>query len=109
MRLLLASNNPHKSEEIRALLGEVAGLELVDRPAHLPEPVEDGDTLLDNARIKARAVVEATGQPAVSDDTGLEVEALGGAPGVFTARYAGQDATYEDNWRKLLAELGGRA
>jgi XTP/dITP diphosphohydrolase len=104
--LRLASNNPHKSEEIRALLTGVAVL--VDRPADLPEPVEDGDTLLDNARIKARAVVEATGEPAVADDTGLEVDALDGAPGVFTARYAGEDATYEDNWRKLLVELGDR-
>ena len=109
MRLLLASNNPHKAGEMRALLAEVRGLELVARPSNLPEPEEDGATLLDNARIKARAVVAATGEPAVSDDTGLEVEALGGAPGVFTARYAGQDATYEDNWRKLLAELGDRA
>lgn len=108
MRLLLASNNADKAGEIRVLLAEVRGLELVDRPAHLPEPVEDGATLLDNARIKARAVVDATGEPAVSDDTGLEVEALGGDPGVLTARYAGQDATYEDNWRKLLAELGDR-
>ena len=109
MRLLLASNNPHKAAEIRVLLAQVPGLELVDRSAHLPDPVEDGVTLLDNARIKARAVVEATGEPAVADDTGLEVEALGGAPGVLTARYAGQDATYEDNWRKLLGELGDRA
>ena len=105
IRLRLASNNPHKSAEIRALL---PGFELIDRPADLPEPAEDADTLLDNARIKARAVVEATGEPAVADDTGLEVEALDGAPGVFTARYAGEDVTYEDNWRKLLRELGDR-
>lgn len=105
-RLVLASNNPHKAAEIRALLVGVA--ELLDRPADLPEPIEDGDTLLDNARIKARAVVDATGEPAVADDTGLEVEALDGAPGVLTARYAGGDATDEDNWRKLLAALGDR-
>ncbi|MCU1380108.1 MAG: nucleoside-triphosphatase [Acidimicrobiales bacterium] len=88
------------------LLADVPALELLPRPADVPEPVEDGETLLDNARIKARALVDATGEAAVADDTGLEVEALGGAPGVFTARYAGEDATYEDNWRKLLAELG---
>jgi XTP/dITP diphosphohydrolase len=70
--------------------------------------VEDGDTLLDNARIKARALVAATGLPAVADDTGLEVDALDGAPGVLTARYAGEGATYEDNWSKLLRELGDR-
>jgi XTP/dITP diphosphohydrolase len=109
LRLVLASGNEHKSREIRALLAEVPELELVDRPADLPEPVEDGATLLDNARIKARAVMAATGEPAVADDTGLEVEALGGEPGVFTARYAGKDATYEANWRKLLAELGDRS
>jgi XTP/dITP diphosphohydrolase len=67
--------------------------------------VEDGDTLLDNARLKARALVEATGEASVADDTGLEVDALGGAPGVYTARYAGEDATYADNVAKLLREL----
>jgi XTP/dITP diphosphohydrolase len=106
MKLVLATGNPGKAAEIRLLLGGVPGVELVDRPAHLADPEEDGDTLVDNARIKARAVLEATGEAAVADDTGLEVDALEGAPGVFTARYAGPDATYEDNWRKLLVELG---
>ena len=105
-RLLLATGNPGKVAEISTIL---EGFEVVPRPAHLPEPVEDGDTLLDNARIKARALVDATGEPAIADDTGLEVVALGGAPGVMTARYAGEDATYEDNWRKLLRELGDQA
>jgi XTP/dITP diphosphohydrolase len=103
LRLVLATGNAGKAAEIEMVLGGVA--ELVPRP-DIPEPVEDGDTLLDNARIKARAVLAATGEAAVADDTGLEVAALDGAPGVFTARYAGEDATYEDNWRKLLAELG---
>ena len=102
MKLVLATGNPGKAAEIRRLL---AGHELVERP-DVPEPVEDGETLLDNARIKARALVVATGLPAVADDTGLEVAALGGAPGVLTARYAGEGCTYEDNWRKLLRELG---
>lgn len=106
MRFVLATGNAGKAAEIELLLGAVPGLELLPRPAGLPEPAEDGETLLDNARIKARALVEATGEAAVADDTGLEVAALGGAPGVHTARYAGDDATYEDNWRKLLAELG---
>jgi XTP/dITP diphosphohydrolase len=106
VRLVLATGNKGKAAEIELLLGDVPGLELVPRPDEVPEPVEDGDTLLDNARIKAQALVDATGEAAVADDTGLEVEALGGAPGVFTARYAGEHATYEDNWRKLLAELG---
>lgn len=109
MRLVLATGNAGKAAEIELLLGGVPGLELVPRPTDVPEPVEDGETLLDNARIKARALVAATGEPAVADDTGLEVAALGGAPGVHTARYAGDDATYEDNWRKLLAELGDEA
>lgn len=108
MKLVLATGNPGKAAEIEALLGDVPGLELVPRPPEVPEPVEDGDTLLANARIKAVALVDATGEAAVADDTGLEVEALGGAPGVLTARYAGEDATYEDNWRKLLVELGDR-
>ena len=103
IRLRLATGNPGKAAEIGLLLGDVA--ELRPRP-DIPEPVEDADTLLGNARIKARAVVAATGEPAVADDTGLEVDALGGAPGVLTARYAGDDVTYEDNWRKLLRELG---
>jgi XTP/dITP diphosphohydrolase len=106
VRLVLATGNAGKAAEIELLLADVAGLELLPRPADVPEPVEDGDTLLDNARIKAQALVDATGEAAVADDTGLEVEALGGAPGVHTARYAGEDATYEDNWRKLLTELG---
>jgi XTP/dITP diphosphohydrolase len=109
MRLVLATGNAGKAAEIELLLAGVPGLDLLPRPVEVPEPVEDGDTLLDNARIKARALVDATGEAAVADDTGLEVEALDGAPGVHTARYAGEDATYEDNWRKLLAELGDEA
>ena len=71
----------------------------------MPDVVEDGETLLDNARLKARALVAATGEASVADDTGLEVDALGGAPGVYSARYAGEDATYADNVAKLLREL----
>ncbi len=107
MRLVLATGNAGKAAEIRLVLGAIEGIEIVDRPEHLTDPDEDGSTLEDNARIKARAVVEATGEAAVADDTGLEVEALDGAPGVQTARYAGPDATYEDNWRKLLDALRG--
>jgi XTP/dITP diphosphohydrolase len=104
VRVALATGNAGKVAEIRRLLPM---LELVDRP-DIPEPIEDGATLLDNARIKAQAVCEATGLPAVADDTGLFVDALDGAPGVQTARYAGEGCTYEDNWRKLLRELGAR-
>jgi XTP/dITP diphosphohydrolase len=106
VRLVLATGNRGKAAEISALLAGVPGLELVLRPDALPEPEEDGPTLVDNARIKALAVVEAIGEGALSDDTGLEVHALGGAPGVHTARYAGPGATYDDNIDKLLDELG---
>ncbi|HEV2767710.1 MAG TPA: RdgB/HAM1 family non-canonical purine NTP pyrophosphatase [Acidimicrobiales bacterium] len=109
MRIALATGNPGKAAEIAAVLALVEGLELLPRPEDLPEPEEDGPTLLDNARIKAEAVMEATGEAAVADDTGLEVVALGGAPGVYTARYAGPGATFEDNIRRLLSELEGMA
>jgi XTP/dITP diphosphohydrolase len=105
VRMVVASANPDKAAEILAILGKVPGLELVPRPTNVPDVEEDGDTLVDNARLKARALVEATGLPAVADDTGLEVEALGGAPGVYSARYAGDHATYADNVAKLLDEL----
>ncbi len=106
MRFVLATANPDKAAEISAIL---TGFELVPRPADVPEVDEAGATLLDNARLKAFALVEATGLPAVADDTGLEVAALGGAPGVYSARFAGADATYADNVAKLLAELGDGA
>jgi XTP/dITP diphosphohydrolase len=106
MRIVLATGNLGKAAEIEVLLADVVGLQLLPRPAGVPEPVEDGATLIDNARIKAKALVAATGEAAVADDTGLEVDALGGAPGVHTARYAGPDATYDDNIVKLLDELG---
>jgi XTP/dITP diphosphohydrolase len=79
---------------------------LLPRPEGVPDVVEDADTLVGNARLKARALVAATGMAAVADDTGLEVDALGGAPGVYSARYAGEQATYADNVTKLLRELG---
>jgi len=108
VRLVLASANPHKAAEITEIL-LAAGLdvETLPRPADVPEVVEDGLTLEDNARLKAVALCAATGLPAVADDTGLEVDALGGAPGVWSARYAGEDATYEENVQKLLQELQG--
>jgi XTP/dITP diphosphohydrolase len=103
--LVLATANPDKAAEITAILSAVPNLVLLPRPASVPDVEETGDTLVDNARLKARALSEATGLPAVSDDTGLEVDALGGAPGVYSARFAGEHATYADNVAKLLAEL----
>jgi XTP/dITP diphosphohydrolase len=105
LRLVLASANPDKVSEIGAVLSAALDVTLVPRPRDVPDVVEDGKTLLDNARLKARALVAATGIAAVADDTGLEVDALGGAPGVHSARYAGEDATYADNVTKLLLEL----
>jgi XTP/dITP diphosphohydrolase len=106
MKLVCASANPDKVAEIAALLDGV--VELLPRPAGVPDVVEDADTLEGNARLKAAALCAATGLPAVSDDTGLFVDALDGAPGVYAARYAGEDVTYADNRHKLLAELAGR-
>ena len=107
MRLVLATANPDKAAEIADLLGPV--VELVPRPASVGDVDETADTLVGNARLKAQAVAEGTGEPAVADDTGLEVDALGGRPGVWAARYAGEEATYADNVNKLLAELEGVA
>jgi XTP/dITP diphosphohydrolase len=103
VEVVLATANPDKVAEIAAILGD--GVRLLPRPGDVPEVVEDGDTLEDNARLKASAISGATGRPALADDTGFEVEALGGAPGVFAARYAGEHASYADNVAKVLAEL----
>jgi XTP/dITP diphosphohydrolase len=102
---VLATANPDKAREIGEILG--SGVALVPRPAEVPDVDETGDTLEANARLKAAALVEATGLPAIADDTGLEVAALGGAPGVRSARYAGEAAVAERNVTKLLAELAG--
>jgi len=80
-------------------------VEILPRPSEIPEVIEDAPDLLGNACLKAQAVVKATGMPAIADDTGLEVEALNGEPGVLSARYAGPDAQSEDNIQKLLGEL----
>ena len=105
MRLVLATANPHKATEIAEVLG--AEFELVPRPADVPEVVEDADTFEGNARLKSSALVRATGEPALADDSGLEVDALDGAPGVHSARYAGDRATGADNVARLLDALSG--
>jgi len=107
LRLVLATANPDKAREIRAVVSGLAGdrIQLIERPATVPEVDETGETLEDNALLKAVALSEATGSPAIADDTGLEVAALGGAPGVRSARYSGEHATYSDNVAKLLREL----
>ena len=102
---VLASANRDKALEIVTILGSVPGVILVPRPDDVPDVEETGETLEDNARIKAVALATATAMPAVADDTGLEVEALGGSPGVYSARFAGEGATYSDNVAMLLSEL----
>jgi XTP/dITP diphosphohydrolase len=104
VRLVLATANADKVREIEDLL---AGYQLVARPASVGEVEETGVTLRENASLKAQALVAATGEAAVADDTGLEVDALDGAPGVQTARFAGEGATYADNVAKLVAVLAG--
>lgn len=101
---MLASANPDKAAEIAAILD---GFDVELRPSDLGEVVEDGTTLEENALIKARAVSAHTGMAAVADDTGLEVAALDGAPGVYSARFAGENATYRDNVELLLKRLSG--
>ncbi|MBI3808006.1 MAG: XTP/dITP diphosphatase [Nitrospirae bacterium] len=106
--LVLATRNRHKGEELTALLGDLGiTIRTLDEFPDAPDVVEDGDTCEANAVKKACVIAEFTGLPTVADDTGLEVDALGGRPGVYAARYAGEEATYEDNCRKLLRELAG--
>ena len=106
LRLVVATANIDKAREIRAVLANAgADVELVPSPDDIPEVEETATTLVDNARLKAVALRDATGLAAVADDTGLEVDALGGAPGVFSARFAGEDATYADNVKKLLSDV----
>ena len=103
--LVVASANPDKVKEISSVLEGL--VTLIPRPRHVPDVVEDGDTLEDNARLKAQAILKATGIAALSDDTGLSVDVLGGEPGVHSARYSGENATYEENVEKLLQNLDG--
>src|SRR6056297_410257 len=106
--IVLASRNEHKIEELKDTLADL-GIELKSAPEfpNLKEVEEDKLTLEGNALKKARYVYEETGLPALADDTGLEVDALDGRPGVFSARYAGENATYSDNVDKLLREMSG--
>jgi XTP/dITP diphosphohydrolase len=101
VRLLLATRNAHKLRELDRLLDTV-GLDPL--PDGVPSPVEDGDSYAANALIKARAAARATGRAAIADDSGIEAEALDGAPGVRTARYAGEEATDAENLAKLHRE-----
>jgi XTP/dITP diphosphohydrolase len=106
-RLVVASKNPDKIAEIEDVLGEVGLAGEIVRGLDWPDVEETGETLEENALLKARAVMEAVGLPAVADDTGLEVFTLGGLPGVRTARFAGPGASYQDNVELLLEKLDG--
>lgn len=108
VELVLATGNPHKQQELVSLLNDLdCRVRTLDEFDSVPEIVEDGLTCRENAIKKAKIVAQHTGMLSLADDTGLEVEALGGRPGVYAARYAGEHATYEDNCRKLLEELNG--
>lgn len=106
-RLVVASKNQDKIAEVEAVLSGLGLVGEIVRGLDWPDVDETGATLEENALLKARAVATATGLPALADDTGLEVAALDGAPGVETARYAGPDASYADNVDKLLDEMDG--
>lgn len=105
--MVVASKNPDKIREVEAVLSALAEPFEIVRGLEWPDVDEPFETLEDNALHKAHAVLAATGLTALADDTGLEVEALGGAPGVHTARYAGPEATYEENIGRLLGDLEG--
>jgi XTP/dITP diphosphohydrolase len=102
--LVLATRNRHKVEEVRRLLAP-AGIAVEPLPEGVELPPETGETFAENALLKARTAALATGRPAIADDSGIEAEALGGAPGVRSARYAGLNATDEENLEKLMREV----
>jgi len=109
MKFVIATRNAHKLEEIRAIFN-TEGLDVcsaLDFP-DIPDTIEDRDTLEGNAIKKAQELCDATGLMAMADDSGLEVDALNGAPGIYSARYAGEPCSYEDNNAKLLRELAGK-
>jgi XTP/dITP diphosphohydrolase len=106
-KILLASNNPGKVREIQAILAD-HDMEIVPQSAFaIPEAAETGLTFVENAILKARHAAKLSGLPAIADDSGLEVDALGGAPGVISSRYAGEGASDADNNARLLRELQG--
>ena len=108
MQIVLATHNRGKMEEMSAILGHLPfELLTLDAFPEIGDIPETGNTLKENAFIKAETVHRLTGLPALADDTGLEVDALNGAPGIYSARYAGADATFDDNCQKMLKELHG--
>jgi XTP/dITP diphosphohydrolase len=107
LTLVCATANPHKAKELEELLKALGSFILLPRPSEVGDIVEDGETFEDNAILKAQAICLATGQAAIADDSGLSVVALGGQPGVHSARYSGEGATDASNREKLLNQLSG--
>jgi XTP/dITP diphosphohydrolase len=108
MKLVLATNNQDKIREMKNLLDEL-NIEILTSKDFddFPDIEETGTTLEENAILKAEGIFKATGLPSLADDSGLEVDVLNGAPGVYSSRYAGPDCSYEDNNRKLIKEMAG--
>ena len=108
MDIVIATRNKKKIEEVRRLL---SGLDInivtIDNYGNMPEIIEDGNTFEENALKKARAIAQITKKPTLADDSGLQVDALGGAPGIYSARYAGEDSDDRKNIEKLLKEMKG--
>lgn len=104
--LVIASHNPGKVREIGALLAPFGVIVKSASELNLPEPIEDGGTFIDNAVLKAQSATKHSGLPALADDSGLAVEALGGAPGIYSARWAGEDKDFDIAMARVNAELG---
>ena len=106
--LLLATSNQHKLEELRAILSDLPFKLFSLQDLQVDMAVEEtGATFAENAELKARAYAQASGMLTLADDSGLEIDALGGAPGIRSARYLGRETTYEERFRRILAQLNG--
>jgi XTP/dITP diphosphohydrolase len=105
MNIVLASNNNEKLRELQAILSDCKITIIAQQQLNIPEVLETGTSFVENALIKARNAAKYTNFPVIADDSGLEVDALNGAPGIYSARYAGVNATYSDNIAKLLYEM----
>ncbi|TKB48752.1 RdgB/HAM1 family non-canonical purine NTP pyrophosphatase [Ferrimonas sediminicola] len=108
-QIVLATGNAGKVKEFATLLADFPITVSPQSQFEVPEAIEDGLTFVENAIIKARNAAKATGLPAIADDSGIEVDALNGKPGIYSARFAGLPSNAENNWRKLLAEMEGQA
>ena len=106
MKVVIATHNKDKLKELKKGLSNLS-IDLMDLSSfpEICEIIEDGKTLKENALIKAKTVFDITGIPAIADDTGLEVDAIGGKPGIYTARFAGENCTYMDNVNKMLSVM----